>query len=356
MTDLPTVCVALSGGVDSTVAALLLQEQGYPLIGAFMKNWSVPMKGVGYTPWEEEAKDAEAVCKRLGIPFHIFDFEHEYQERVVQSFVSEYQRGRTPNPDVLCNKEVKFDLFLKRAQKEGADLIATGHYAQVTHDTVGYHLLSGLDTNKDQSYFLYTLTEKELSRVLFPIGHLTKPQVREIALKKGLPNATKKDSQGICFIGPVTMRTFLQHYIVAKQGNVVTPEGEVIGRHDGVMFYTEGQRHGFDTRGSHVPLFVAHKDVIKNELVVVPHDHPMLLTQSITAEQWTWVFAPPQLPVAGSARVRYRQPLHFATIGIRAGNYAITFDQPIHAVAIGQSVVCYKGEEVLGGGVIAQKL
>ncbi len=348
------VCVAMSGGVDSSVAAALLQKQGYEVIGAFMKNWSLDVEGQTkhYKPWEDEANDAEAVCKLLGIPFHIFDFEKEYRERVVDYFVDQYKQGRTPNPDVLCNREIKFDLFLKKAQELGSDLIATGHYAQVKEEHGKFALYAGKDTNKDQSYFLYTLGQAELAHVLFPIGDLYKSEVRDLAKQFNLPNAAKKDSQGICFIGPVSMRQFLQQYIDIKPGNVVTADGEVLGKHDGVMFYTEGQRHGFDTKGSHVPLYVAQKNLEKNELVVVPHDHPLLYTKEITLQDETWTSARPTLPMSILARVRYRQALHKVELKQNGQDLVVTFDQPIAGVSSGQSAVLYDSSQVLGGGVI----
>jgi tRNA-specific 2-thiouridylase len=352
----PKVCVAMSGGVDSSVAALLLQQQGYDVTGAFMKNWSLEQQGVLYKPWQDEARDAEAVCKQLGVPFYVFDFEAEYQKRVVESFVHEYKQGRTPNPDVLCNREIKFDLFLREARKHGAQFMATGHYAQIEQTEQGGALLAGRDTAKDQSYFLYTLTQKELPYCLFPIGHMLKSKVRQFAIKHNLPNATKKDSQGICFIGPVSMRKFLQHYIQAKPGNVVTPEGEILGQHDGIMFYTEGQRHGFDTKGSHVPLYVAQKRLQTNELVVVPSDHPLLTTHDVTLEQITWVDAKPRTPFLAQARVRYRQPLHKVQVDLVEGTYRVKFNAAVQAVSLGQSLVIYQGEQVIGGGVINARL
>ena len=349
------VCVAMSGGVDSSVAAALLAEQGYDVVGAFMKNWSLNQEGVQYKPWESEAEDAGTVCRQLGIPFHIFDFEQEYHERVVKRFVAEYQRGRTPNPDVLCNREIKFDLFMKKAESLGANMIATGHYAQVKHRSGQYQLMAGADADKDQSYFLYTLTGAQLSKVLFPIGHLLKSQVRELAHLHHLVVADKKDSQGICFIGPVSMRKFLQSYIKSSPGNVVMVDGRVIGRHDGVIYYTEGQRHGFDTGGNHDPLYVMEKNVGKNELVVAPQGDSRLLAQSVSLEDVTWVNDAPDLSRPVLVRVRYRQVLHRAIIKHQDNIYAVEFDQPIEHVSLGQSAVLYDQDRVLGGGIIAGK-
>lgn len=349
----PTVCVAMSGGVDSSVAALLLVQQGYTVIGAFMKNWSLQQEGVAGPAWEGEARDAEVVCQQLGIPFHIFDFEEAYFNRVVKAFVEEYAHGRTPNPDVLCNKEVKFDLFLHKARELGASKIATGHYARVQKHNNEYQLLTGKDTDKDQSYFLYTLSQTELPHILFPIGHLHKAEVRDLAKQHGLINAAKKDSQGICFIGPVTMRRFLQHYLKPKPGRVVTATGEILGDHEGVMFYTEGQRHGFDTKGSHVPLYVAQKRINTNELVVAPINHPLLLADQIILEDMHWVGRTPSLPFSCSLRVRYRQPLESGTVYYDGVEYKVVTDRQIRAVSIGQSIVLYAGERIIGGAVIS---
>lgn len=346
------VCVAMSGGVDSSVAALLLQQQGYEVAGAFMKNWSLSQAGVVYQPWEDEAGDAEAVCKQLGMQFHIFDFEEQYQKRVVNRFVAEYAQGRTPNPDVLCNQEIKFDLFIAEAKKLGADFMATGHYARVWRSPAGFELHAGVDASKDQSYFLYTLSQAELSQVLFPIGHLHKLEVRALASEQGLATAAKKDSQGICFIGPVSMRRFLKNFIQVKPGNVVTTAGTVIGHHDGVMFYTEGQRHGFDTKGNHQPLYVAEKRVSTNELVVAPAGDPALYTQAVSLEDVTWTTKPPQSPVTVQARVRYRQSLHHGILETSGKTGKLIFDQPILHVSHGQSAVWYEDDRLLGGAII----
>ncbi|MFA6082555.1 MAG: tRNA 2-thiouridine(34) synthase MnmA [Patescibacteria group bacterium] len=348
-----TVCVAMSGGVDSAVAAALLVEQGFRVIGAFMKNWSLNQQGVSYQPWENEANVAKAVCEKLKIPFHIFDFEKEYLSRVVQSFVQDYARGLTPNPDVLCNREIKFDLFIKEAQKLGADLIATGHYAQIKPVEGRLGLFAGADSNKDQSYFLYTLGQPELKFTLFPIGHLTKPEVRKIAADLNLPNAAKKDSQGVCFIGPVSMRQFLQHYLKPQSGEVVDQNGRVIGHHDGVIYYTEGQRHGFSTGGNHEPLYIARKYIKKNQLVVVPANDPMLYCQSVNLIDCSWVDQPIPDQTKCLVRIRYRQPLQPAIVSVNDGKYQIDFENPIEFVSAGQSAVIYLGEQVLGGGIIA---
>lgn len=349
----PKVCVALSGGVDSSVAIALLQRDGYEVVGAFMKNWSLAPAGVDYQPWEDEARDAQLVCQKLGVPFYLFDFEEAYQSRVVEAFVQEYAKGRTPNPDVLCNKEVKFDLFLAKARELGATKIATGHYAQIVLENGAYRLLVGTDSAKDQSYFLYTLSQKELAVTLFPIGHLHKTAVRELARQFGLSTATKKDSQGICFIGPVSMRRFLQNYLSAKPGNVVDEQGKILGQHDGVMFYTEGQRHGFDTGGSHMPLYVAEKHVSENELVVVPLCHPKLYARRILLESMHWVGEQLPLPLNVSFRVRYQQVLQDGTLTREDGHWTLNSVLPVKSPSRGQSLVLYRDKEVLGGGIIA---
>jgi len=346
------VCVAMSGGVDSSVAAAILIDQGYEVSGAFMKNWSVDQAGVSYKPWEDEANDARAVCEKLNIPFHIFDFEKEYQDRVVTTFVEEYRKGRTPNPDVLCNRDIKFDLFLKKAIGLGADKIATGHYAQIKHRGLSYELYAGEDSNKDQSYFLYTLTQRELSKTLFPIGHLQKSEVRELAHAFGLPNADKKDSQGVCFIGPVSMRQFLETYIQPKPGPVVLEDGTQIATHDGVFFYTEGQRHGFNIIGGHEPLYIASKDVLTNTLLVAPKDSPILYSQQLDLEDITWTSEPRSLPAKLLCRIRYRQNLYPATINKNNGRVELKFEQGMFAASPGQAAVFYDGQKVIGGATI----
>lgn len=338
------------------MAAVLLLSAGYEVFGAFMKNWSLDIAGVYYKPWEDEAEEAAKVCRHLGIDFKVFDFEEEYQKRVVDEFVREYSVGRTPNPDVLCNREIKFDLFLNRAKKMGADGMATGHYARTQVDDDRLDLLAGVDPEKDQSYFLYTLTQKELADVKFPIGHLRKYEVREIACDHHLPNAEKKDSQGICFIGPVSMRNFLQHYLKIKPGPVITPEGTAIGQHDGVIFYTEGQRHGFGSGGNHEPLYVAEKRLESNELVVAPKNSSLLYTRQVVLESPTWIDDQPYPPITILTRVRYRQPLVESRLINAKDRLVLQFANPIFAVSPGQAAVFYNDDKVLGGAVIAARV
>lgn len=354
----PKVIVGMSGGVDSSVAAALLVRQGYEVVGAFMKNWSDTKDPVtGSCAWRGERHDAELVAAKLGIPFVTFDFEKEYREAVVQYLFREYEAGRTPNPDVLCNKAVKFDLFLKRALAMGADLIATGHYARIRRPArsgVALALLAGLDRNKDQSYFLHQLTQDQLGRTLFPVGGLKKPAVRQLARRYGLPTAEKKDSQGICFIGKVDLKSFLARRIPRHPGPIVTVDGRVIGRHQGIAPFTIGQRHGLDIGGGQ-PYYVVEKDVRRNALIVAAGgDHPALYSKRLAAEAAHWIAGrPPKLPLKCRARIRYRQPLQDATVrpGAR-GRLEVSFTKPQRAVTPGQFVVFYQGAVCLGGGVI----
>ena len=264
-----TVFVAMSGGVDSSVSAALLKEQGYNVVGVFMKNWSGDNFGIQTDcPWEQDQKDVEKVCKLLGVPFITFNFEKEYRKQVVEYFFNEYKAGRTPNPDVMCNKEIKFGLFLEKALKKGTDLIATGHYARTEKDNKGkFHLLKGIDNKKDQSYFLYNLTQDQLSKTLFPIGNFQKSKVRKLAMKFKLPNAKKKDSQGICFIGDINVQQLLRAKLKRKKGDIIDIDSrEKVGKHDGAHYFTIGQREGIGIGGTKEPYFVVGKDVEKNEV------------------------------------------------------------------------------------------
>lgn len=353
------VIVGLSGGVDSSVTASLLLDQGYEVVGAFMKNWSEndPENCSEDCGWQRERQDALKVAAQLGIPFMTFDFEKEYRERVVNYMIAEYSRCRTPNPDVLCNSLVKFDLFLEAAKREGADFIATGHYARVRQNAAGkYELLAGVDTNKDQSYFLHQLTQDQLVHTLFPIGHLTKPEVRAIAREKKLLTAEKKDSQGICFVGKVDLADFLRTRIPQTSGPIITVDGKKIGEHQGLAPYTVGQRHGMNIGGGE-PYFVVSKNCETNTLTVAPISQQDVLMQTeLTLESMHWIAGEAQqLPLKCKARIRYRQPLQDVTItasGDTTKPYICTFVQPIRAVTPGQFAVFYNNDTCLGGGVI----
>jgi tRNA-specific 2-thiouridylase len=361
-----TVIVGMSGGVDSSVSALLLQQQGYRVEGLFMKNWDED-DGSEYCTAMDDLADAQAVSDKLGITLHTANFAAEYWDNVFEHFLSEYKAGRTPNPDILCNKEIKFRAFLDYAKHLGADYIATGHYVR-RRDIDGHaQLLRGLDGNKDQSYFLNAVGEAELGQTLFPVGELEKPEVRRIAEQHDLVTHNKKDSTGICFIGERRFRDFLQQYLPAQPGDIETPDGVKIGRHQGLMYHTIGQRQGLGIGGlsqfPDEPWFVAQKDLTRNVLVAVQGgQHPLLFSRSLTASHIDWVDGKgPQLPYQCTAKTRYRQDDQTCTIieQINADGtqgYRVTFDQPQRAVTPGQSVVFYQQELCLGGGVIETTL
>jgi len=334
------VLVGLSGGVDSSVSAAILIEQGYEVVGAFMKNWS-------NCDWRREQRDATRVASRLGIPFVTFDFEKEYRQAVVDDMYREFEALRTPNPDVLCNKYIKFDLFVREADRLDCAYIATGHYAR----SIDGKLYAGLDTNKDQSYFLWAIPSKIVSRVLFPVGEMKKPQVRDKARELGLEVADKADSTGICFVGEVDMRAFLQERLPKKPGNVVLVDGQVIGTHEGLAFYTLGQREGLGIGGG-TPYYVVEKRAATNELVVASNYHPALFRSELTASQLNW-FEKPVFPVICKARIRYRQELQECElVQVDESVLAVQFMHPQRAVTPGQSIVFYDGDKVLGGGII----
>src|SRR3989344_553103 len=344
------VFMAMSGGVDSSVAAALLIKQGFDVVGCHMKCDNVD--GCA----EQDAEDARRVAEQLGIPFYTFDLENEYKERVVDYMVHGYRSGVTPNPDVMCNKEIKFGLFLKRALELGADYVATGHYVAIKKKAGAYTLYAAKDANKDQSYFLWTLTQKELAHCLFPLGNLTKPEVRVIATKHGLVTAKKKDSQGICFLGKVPAAEFLKRYIPTHAGAIVTTDGANIGTHDGAEFYTVGQRHGLKIGGHKEPLYVTYKNVKDNTITVAEGEkNPELYRTEAALENMNIISTiPAGKAVAIHARIRYRQPLFKAVLSLGKNKTgALTFDKPQKAVATGQSAVFYteKGE-MLGGGII----
>lgn len=348
------VVVGMSGGVDSSVAALLLKRQGYDVIGIFMKNWD-DTDEFGVCTATEDYDDVIRVCNQIGIPYYAVNFEKQYWDKVFTYFLDEYKAGRTPNPDVMCNKEIKFKAFLDHAMKLGADYLATGHYAQVEYRDGEYKMLRGHDENKDQTYFLNQLTQDVLEKVMFPIGHLEKAKVRELAMEADLATAAKKDSTGICFIGERNFKEFLGNYLPAQPGNMETFDGEVKGRHDGLMYYTIGQRHGLGIGGSGDPWFVIGKDLERNVLLVGQgFDNEMLYSDSITATNISWTSQSPQpQEFACTAKFRYRQPDNKVTVKILDDQKVkIIFDQPIRAVTPGQAVVFYHGDECLGGGTI----
>ena len=395
----PKVVVGLSGGVDSSVAAYLLKEQGYDVIGLFMKNWHDDSVTISEEcPWLEDSNDALIVAEKLGIPFQTVDLSAEYKERIVNYMFREYEQGRTPNPDVLCNREIKFDVFLKIALDLGADFVATGHYCrkgQTTLDdgSTAYQLLAGKDSNKDQSYFLCQVSQEQLARTLFPIGELTKPEVREIAAAQGLVTAGKKDSQGLCFVGKVRLPDFLQQQLKPKKGVIVevpatmeaykktvprfntreeelafraakTPyeleDGKVVGEHQGAHYFTVGQRKGLDVGGTPEPLFVIGTDVTNNIIYTGQgKSHPGLFRRTlfIKEDELHWVRPDLALEIgeemAVEARIRYRQPLQKATLYRVEGGLFIDFAEEQEAITEGQFAAWYLGEELIGSGVIA---
>ncbi|GLP99388.1 tRNA-specific 2-thiouridylase MnmA [Methylophaga thalassica] len=351
------VVVGLSGGVDSSVAALLLKQQFDHVEGLFMKNW-VDFADESECTVEEDRKDASSVAETVGIPFHEANFAMEYWDYVFKHFLDEYRAGRTPNPDILCNREIKFKTFLDHAIELGGDIIATGHYARVEERNGQFHLLKGQDHKKDQSYFLYTLGQEQLSRTRFPLGDLPKTEVRRIAEQAGFINHDKKDSTGICFIGERHFREFLSRYIPAQPGEMRTPEGEKMGQHAGLMYYTLGQRQGLGIGGrkdsTGEPWFVAGKDMDNQILYVVQGDHPWLWSQNLVAEELSWVAGhAPEFPCRAAAKTRYRQPDQACTITQdENGNIHVEFDEKQRAVTPGQSVVFYLDDDCLGGGII----
>lgn len=343
-----TVYVGLSGGVDSSVTAALLKEQGYDVVGVYMKNWSQDLPGFE-CPWKEDYQDAKRVAVRLGIPFKMYDFETQYRDKVVQYMIDEYQAGRTPNPDIMCNQEVKFKLFLETALEDGADMIATGHYSRVEDGK----LLVAKNTEKDQSYFLYRVTEDALSKSLMPIGDFkTKAEVRELAVKFNLPTAGKKDSQGICFVGKVGIKEFLQQYVTTMLGDIIDQNGQLIGKHEGAIFYTIGQRHGLNVGGG-LPYYVVGKDMKANKVFVTSDiDDGKLWCTELTLTDTHWINTEPDFSKQYQVRTRYRAQLVTARLAKDGNKISLLLDEQVRAVTPGQSAVIYDGQHVLGGGIV----
>lgn len=341
------VYVGMSGGVDSSLTAALLVEAGYDVTGVYMKNWTQDLPGMR-CPWADDLADAKRVAVQLGIDFKVFDFENEYRDKVVNYMIDEYKLGRTPNPDIMCNQEVKFKLFLEAALENGADMIATGHYAQV-EDGV---LKQAVDTNKDQTYFLYRVTGEALTKTLFPLGGYTKPVVREMAEARGLFTAAKKDSQGICFVGKIGIREFLSQYVEQKPGEIIDKQsGKVLGHHDGAIFYTLGQRHGLDLGGG-LPYYVVGKDMDKNEVYVTTDlNDQALWKKDVQLGAVHWIN---ETPVAGTyhIRVRHRAPLIDADLTVTGDGVSLRLHDDQRAIASGQSVVIYHDDVCLGGGIV----
>lgn len=353
------VVIGMSGGVDSSVAAYLLKEQGYDVIGLFMKNWD-DTDEFGHCTAEDDYEDVRKVCDQIGIPYYTVNFEKQYADKVFAYFLDEYKRGRTPNPDVMCNREIKFGEFLEKAKSLGADYVAMGHYAGVREVDGKYQLLRGVDTRKDQSYFLNRLTQTQLSQALFPLGEYEKPEIRAIAERIGLVNAKKKDSTGICFIGERNFKEFLSHYLPAKPGEIRDlSTDQVLGNHDGLMYYTLGQRQGLGIGGigTGEPWFVVEKDLERNILYVVQGElHPSLYSYSLTADDVNWVKGePPGTEFRCTAKFRYRQPDQEVIVHITGENTCrVDFVHPQKAITPGQAVVFYHDEVCLGGGTIDQ--
>ncbi|RMD77195.1 tRNA 2-thiouridine(34) synthase MnmA [Candidatus Dojkabacteria bacterium] len=357
------VFLALSGGVDSAVSAVLLKQEGYEVVGVFMKNWSGDDYGIQKDcPWEKDQRDAEEVCKTIGIGFMSVNFEKEYREKVISYFFEEYRKGRTPNPDVMCNKEIKFKLFFKKSLELGFDYIATGHYARKKFEVTEHKLLKGLDKNKDQSYFLYNINQEILSRTLFPIGELQKTEVRTLAQKFNLPNAYKPDSQGICFIGEINVLKFLMSKLPIKPGDIVDIDTmKKVGEHKGSYFYTIGQREGLGIGGQKVPYFVVAKDQEKN-IIYVGHgqNHPALMKTIVKLESIHFVsekykkFFENNGFLKCEASTRYRQLPSPGTLLTENHQILFKFETPQRATAPGQSLVIYLSDECLGGGIIKE--
>ena len=352
------VVVGMSGGVDSSVAALMMKRAGHEVIGVFMKNWEEKDES-GVCTSERDWSDVRAVCDRLDIPYYSVNFSRQYMDRVFSHFLEEYRRGRTPNPDVLCNREIKFDVFLDFAEELGAEKLVTGHFANIDCQDGEYRLLRAADENKDQTYFLYMINQRALSKALFPVGNLTKAQIREIAREADLPVSEKKDSTGVCFIGERNFKQFLSGYLPAQPGDMVTLDGKVVGRHDGLMYYTLGQRRGLGIGGGGDGRrwFVVQKDLERNRLVVQQgEDSPLLYTRRAKGSQLTWLAGHPPVPdgepLSCQVRLRHRQPLQGCTLTLEGDRAHMAFSEPQRAVTPGQSAVFYDGQVCLGGAIV----
>lgn len=345
------VYVGMSGGVDSSLSAALLKQQGYDVTGVYMKNWTQDLPGMK-CPWADDLADAKRVAVQLDIPFKVFDFQKEYKQKVVDYMIAEYKAGHTPNPDIICNQEVKFKVFLETALADGAEMIATGHYAA----TKNGQLLMAADTAKDQTYFLYRVTADALNKTLFPLGDMTKPDVRAKAEQLGLATAAKKDSQGICFVGKVGIKDFLQQYVQTKPGDIVDKQtGKVIGQHEGAIFYTFGQRHGLGVGGG-LPYYVVGKDMAKNIVYVTTNlNDDSLWHDGLRLALLHWINAAPDPTKTYHVRTRYRAPLVTCNITQRAnGELTLKLHTPERAVTPGQSAVLYDGDRVVGGGIVTE--
>ena len=351
------IAVGLSGGVDSAVSAYRLKQQGHQVTGIFMQNWETDNDDP-YCTAEQDLIDAKACADHIGIGFHVVNFSQEYWQRVFQYCLDEFHLGRTPNPDIWCNKEIKFNVFLKHARALGADALATGHYAKIQTVDNELSLMKPRDLNKDQTYFLYTLNQSQLQQAIFPLADITKPEVRAIANQIGLPNSRKKDSTGICFIGERKFKDFLKEFILGKPGDICTDSGAVIGRHDGLMYYTLGQRKGLNIGGvknaPEAPWYVIHKDIATNTLLVAqdPH-HPKLMTRELICDNAHWVSDKMTLPLRCAAKTRYRQEDQPCEIhALNNNQYKVIFDEPQWAVTPGQAIVFYQKLQCLGGATI----
>ena len=338
----------MSGGVDSSVAALLLKQQGYDVSGVYMKNWSQDLPG-HHCPWFEDYQDAKRVAVQLGISFKVYDFQKQYKQKVVDYMLAEFKAGRTPNPDIMCNQEVKFKLFLDTALGDGADIIATGHYARIKNG----QLLAAKDSNKDQTYFLYRMDKKAIERTIFPLGELTKPQVRQLAKKHKLITAGRKESMGICFVGKIGIKDFLQNYVKSKPGKIIDQHGKVVGKHDGAIFYTIGQRHGLQVGGG-LPFYVTGKNMKKNEVYVTTDlQDENLWGKDVKLADSYWINGEPKPKDKLQLRLRHRAKLVPAKILNKSSNFVnVELGEEVRALTPGQSAVFYSGRVCIGGGIV----